>query len=95
MPQDAYPDDPQSRREVQVVHLTAKPQLEEQDDGPALVVQMRRSQEQPALLLRLWLTQARPYDRLEERRFEFVPLWGILVFLAYRMRRVELPSGAG
>ena len=29
------------------------------------------------------------YDRLEERRFEFVPLWGILVFLAYRMRRVN------
>ena len=29
------------------------------------------------------------YDRLEERRFEFVPIWGILVFLAYRMRRVN------
>jgi transposase len=29
------------------------------------------------------------YDRLEERRFEFVPVWGILVFLAYRMRRVN------
>ena len=29
------------------------------------------------------------YDHLEERRFEFVPIWGILVFLAYRMRRVD------
>jgi transposase len=29
------------------------------------------------------------YDRLEERRFEYVPIWGILVFLAYRMRRVN------
>ncbi len=29
------------------------------------------------------------YDRLTERRFEFVPLWGIRVFLLYRMRRVE------
>jgi transposase len=29
------------------------------------------------------------YDRLGERRFEFVPLWGISVFLAYRMRRVN------
>ncbi len=29
------------------------------------------------------------YDRLAERRFEFVPLWGIRVFLLYRMRRVE------
>ena len=33
--------------------------------------------------------RGRPYDRLEERRFEFVPIWGILVFLAYRMRRVN------
>ncbi|WP_422444007.1 transposase [Endozoicomonas sp. ALB091] len=29
------------------------------------------------------------YDRLAERRFEFVPLWGIRVFLLYKMRRVE------
>ncbi|WP_448216754.1 ISL3 family transposase [Endozoicomonas sp. 2B-B] len=29
------------------------------------------------------------YDHLSERRFEFVPLWGIRVFLLYRMRRVE------
>ena len=33
--------------------------------------------------------RARPYDRLEERRFEFVPIWGIVVFWAYRMRRVD------
>jgi transposase len=29
------------------------------------------------------------YDRLGERRFEYVPLWGIAVFLVYTMRRVE------
>ena len=29
------------------------------------------------------------YDRLSERLFEFVPLWGILVFFAYAMRRVD------
>lgn len=29
------------------------------------------------------------YDRLKERRFEFVPLWGFPVLLAYRMRRVN------
>lgn len=29
------------------------------------------------------------YDRLEERRFQFVPLWGIAVFLLYALRRVE------
>ncbi len=28
------------------------------------------------------------YDTLPERRFEFVPLWGIAVFLVYAMRRV-------
>src|SRR5579863_5697029 len=28
-------------------------------------------------------------DHLPERRFEFIPFWGILVFLLYRMRRVN------
>ncbi len=32
------------------------------------------------------------YDRLAERRFEFVPLWGIAVFFLYRMRRVDCPT---
>ncbi len=31
------------------------------------------------------------YDHLAERRFEFIPIWGFLVFLLYRMRRVECP----
>jgi len=29
------------------------------------------------------------YDQLSERRFEFIPLWGFLVFLLYSMRRVH------
>jgi transposase len=29
------------------------------------------------------------YDRLDERRFEFIPLWGFFVFLLYTMRRVD------
>ena len=29
------------------------------------------------------------YDQLTERRFEFIPLWGFLVFLLYTMRRVD------
>ena len=29
------------------------------------------------------------YDHLGERRFEFIPLWGFLVFFLYRMRRVD------
>ena len=32
------------------------------------------------------------YDRLPRRRFEFVPLWGIKVFLAYAPRRVNCPD---
>jgi len=32
------------------------------------------------------------YDRLSERRFEFVPLWGIVVYFIYTMRRVECPT---
>jgi transposase len=31
----------------------------------------------------------RVYDRLTPRRFEFVPLWGLRVFLLYAMRRVD------
>ena len=32
------------------------------------------------------------YDRLAERRFEFVPLWGIAVYFVYAMRRVACPT---
>ena len=32
------------------------------------------------------------YDRLPARRFEFVPLWNIAVFVVYAMRRVECPT---
>ena len=36
--------------------------------------------------------QAAPgYDRLAERRFEFVPLWRIAVYFVYAMRRVDCP----
>ena len=31
------------------------------------------------------------YDTRPARRFEFIPLWGILVFLVYPMRRVNCP----
>jgi transposase len=31
------------------------------------------------------------YDKLTERKFEFVPLWAIPVFFLYRMRRVDCP----
>lgn len=62
--------------------------LEERAGGPALVVRVR-----PRKNGRPYCSGCgRPgpaYDRLEERLFEFVPIWGIVVFLAYRMRRVD------
>jgi transposase len=57
-------------------------------DGPFLVVEVRPRKNGRAHCS--GCGRAGPtYDHLEERRFEFVPLWGILVFLAYRMRRVN------
>ena len=32
------------------------------------------------------------YDRLPARRFEYVPLWNLFVFLVYAMRRVDCPT---
>ena len=36
--------------------------------------------------------RAPSYDRLFERRFEFVPLWHIPVYFVYAMRRVDCPQ---
>jgi transposase len=36
--------------------------------------------------------EAPGYDRLPERRFEFVPLWGIRVYFRYAPRRVDCPD---
>jgi transposase len=36
-----------------------------------------------------WHSPAPGYDQPSERRFEFIPLWGFLVFLLYTMRRVD------
>jgi transposase len=68
--------------------VVAGASLEEHKDGPALVFQMRSRKNGRAYCSGC----GRPgpaYDRLEQRRFEYVPIWGILVFLAYRMRRVN------
>ena len=50
--------------------------FEEHDDGPALVIQIKpRKNSRP--FCSGCGRRGRPYDRLEERRFEFVPIWGI------------------
>ena len=52
--------------------------LEERADGPALVVRVRpRNSSRPQCSGCGRLGSA--YDRLEERSFEFVPVWGIVV----------------
>ena len=49
---------------------------------------MRPRQGTPAICSRCH-HPAPGYDRLPERRFEFIPLWGFFVFLLYAMRRVD------
>ena len=37
--------------------------------------------------------QPRPgYDHQPQRRFEFIPMWGILVYFLYALRRVDCPT---
>ena len=63
--------------------------LEESADGLVVALRARRNS-RPACS---GCGQRGPtYDHLPERRFESVPLWGLLVFLAYRMRRVNCPK---
>src|SRR4051812_34634524 len=62
--------------------------IEERDDGPALVVEVEPRKNSRAVCSGCGCPGP-TYDRLAERQFEFVPIWGILVFLAYRMRRVD------
>lgn len=63
--------------------------FEEGGDGPTRVIPVRPRKNGRAECSgcgRLCAT----YDRMKEpRRFAFVPLWGILVYFAYRMRRVH------
>ncbi len=65
--------------------------LELRNAGPVLVAKIR-----PRLngkVLCSGCGTARPlYDRRDERRFDFVPLWNIPVQLEYRMRRVSCPE---
>jgi transposase len=61
--------------------------LIETDDGPRIEIQVRpRANSRPVCS-----GCGRPgpgYDTLEARRFEYVPLWGLVVFFVYAMRRV-------
>ncbi len=62
--------------------------LDERPDGPAMVIEVRpHGRNRPCCPG--CGHRGRYYDTQGVRHFEFVPLWGVRVFLAYRMRRVE------
>lgn len=65
--------------------------LYEEDDGAlSLLVEVRPHARSRARCS--GCGRRRPgYDRLAERSFEFIPLWGIAVFFVYAMRRVNCP----
>ena len=64
---------------------------------PACLLQRRQEEHRsgraaaqgPAAICSRCYLPAPGYDHLVERRFEFIPLWGFLVFLLYTMRRVD------
>jgi transposase len=57
-------------------------------DKKSIEVAVRPRRGSPAICSRCH-QPAPGYDQLAERRFEFIPLWGFLVFLLYPMRRVH------
>ncbi len=57
-------------------------------DKKSIEVAVRPRKGSAAVCSRCYLP-APGYDQLAERRFEFIPLWGFLVFLQYTMRRVN------
>jgi len=68
-----------------------KAQFRDGDDGLALDVTVEpRANGKPVCS---GCGKKRPgYDHLPARRFQFVPLWGIAVFLVYALRRVNCPG---
>ncbi len=65
-----------------------KAELVETERGPAIEVEIRPRANSRAICSGC----DRPgpgYDALPQRSFEFVPLWGLLVFFLYAMRRVD------
>ena len=48
-----------------------------------------RPRQRSAAICSVCHKRAPGYDHLPERRFEFIPLWGLLIFFLYSMRRVQ------
>ena len=63
---------------------------QEEGQGRVLVVEVRPRAHRPGRCSECG--EPRPgYDRLAARQFEYVPLWGIPVYLLYALRRVQCP----
>src|SRR5438128_337207 len=67
-----------------------KPEFVEQDGREAIRVALRPRQGSRPVCSSC-RRRGPGYDRLPEREFQFVPLWGLAVFFVYRMRRVDCP----
>ncbi|MEI6972743.1 MAG: ISL3 family transposase [bacterium] len=65
--------------------------LEQGERGPSLLVEIRPRKGSRGLCSVCGVS-APGYDTLGERRFEYVPMWGFLVFFVYVMRRVNCPA---
>lgn len=62
----------------------------EHEGRPAIYVEIEARKNSQGICSRC-KRPAPGYDRLKQRRFEFIPVWGFLVFFMYRMRRVACP----
>ena len=68
--------------------ISSRPHAHFSADKKSIEVAVRPRKGSAAVCSRCHLP-APGYDQLAERRFEFIPLWGFLVFLLYTMRRVD------
>ena len=65
--------------------------LKEEEEVPELEIELRPRSNSWAICSGCGEKRS-GYDTLTPRRFEFIPLWGILVFFVYAMRRVDCPQ---
>lgn len=65
------------------------PYWEESHDGECVIVIPIKARANSRAVCSCCGKRRPTYDHLDERRFEFVPLWMIAVFFVYRMRRVD------
>ncbi len=87
---NAHQDSAQSSAKTQVICLQ-NVTLSEESGPPAFLVKIVPRLGNQATCSSF--DKKRPgYDTLPERRFEFVPFWGIAVFFLYAMRRVDCPG---